>query len=107
VKGFQTKPTMHTAALSALALGQSCTAMRHGAAAHVAVRGARPICQAPRPMPPYLIEMREELASGEAQLFDVREPGEYASGGLSQAVLVPLSELQEGIAPRQDKTKLT
>eukprot|EP00967_Tisochrysis_lutea_P144573 scaffold270090_cov36-Tisochrysis_lutea.AAC.1 len=67
----------------------------------------RLLCRAPPPMPPYLIEMQEELEAGEAQLFDVREPGEYAAGSLSQAALVPLSELQEGIAPPFDRTKLT
>ena len=33
--------------------------------------------------------------SGEAQLFDVREPGEAANGMLTDAQLVPLSELQQ------------
>jgi hypothetical protein len=81
----------------------------------VAVPGAmrmravvRPVCALSRgPMPPHLIELQEDLESGEAQLFDVREPGEFATGALSQATLVPLSELQEGIPPRADKTRLT
>ena len=60
-------------------------------------------------LPPHLDEMRDELASGEAQLFDVREPNEFAAGSLVGAELVPLSELQRGVAPPEgcDKTKLT
>ena len=55
----------------------------------------------------HLEDLKEELASGEAVLFDVREPNEAASGMLRDAVLVPLSELQQGIAPDEDPTKLT
>ena len=43
--------------------------------------------------------MQEELASGEAQLFDVREPQETAAGRLRAAFCVPLSELREGKLP--------
>ena len=58
--------------------------------------------------------MVEELSSGEAQLFDVREPGEAEAGMLRDATLVPLSALQDGrLSASQmesagiDKTKLT
>ena len=44
-------------------------------------------------LPPHLDEMRDELALGEAQLFDVREPNEFAAGSLVGAELVPLSEI--------------
>jgi hypothetical protein len=74
------------------------------------MRGAlRPVCALPRgPLPPHLIEMQEELDAGEAQLFDVREPGEFAAGSLAQATLVPLSELQEGVCPADyDKAVVT
>ena len=58
-------------------------------------------------LPPHLEDMKEELASGEAQLFDVREPDEAAAGMLVDAELVPLSGLQQGMKPTQDPTKLT
>lgn len=58
-------------------------------------------------LPPHIEDMKEELASGEAQLFDVREPDEAASGMLVDADLVPLSGLQQGMKPKQDPTKLT
>jgi len=51
--------------------------------------------------------MKEELESGEAQLFDVREPQEWASGHLKLAKLVPLSELMEGEVPKYDRSLLT
>ena len=41
-------------------------------------------------------DMHEELISGEAQLYDVREPAEQAQGMLECAEPVPLSMLQEG-----------
>ena len=52
------------------------------------------------PLPPHLLDMIDELKSGEAQLFDVREPQEAAMGKLALSKLVPLSELQEGLKPR-------
>ena len=58
-------------------------------------------------LPPHLEDLKEELESGEAQLFDVREPGETMSGKIVGADLVPLSELQQGLKPEQDPTKLT
>eukprot|EP00308_Calcidiscus_leptoporus_P003119 CAMPEP_0119380054 /NCGR_PEP_ID=MMETSP1334-20130426/55336_1 /TAXON_ID=127549 /ORGANISM="Calcidiscus leptoporus, Strain RCC1130" /LENGTH=104 /DNA_ID=CAMNT_0007399753 /DNA_START=146 /DNA_END=460 /DNA_ORIENTATION=+ len=58
-------------------------------------------------LPPHLEEMKEELASDAAQLFDVREPQETAAGRLKDAKVVPLSELQNGFTPTFDKTKLT
>ena len=66
----------------------------------------RSIC-ATAVLPLHLEDMREELASGEAQLFDVREPNEAEAGMLRDAELVPLSGLQQGYTPKQDKTKLT
>ena len=45
--------------------------------------------------------MRDELATGEAQLFDVREPNEAQRGMLRDAELVPLSQLQHGNPPKQ------
>ena len=67
---------------------------------------ARTLC-ASAMLPPHLEDLKEELASGEAVLFDVREPNEAAAGMLRDAVLVPLSELQQGVKPDQDPTKLT
>ena len=58
-------------------------------------------------LPEHLETMKEELASGEAQLFDVREPEEWAQGHLTQAKLVPLSELLEGLPPKADRSTLT
>ena len=59
------------------------------------------------PLPDHLETMREELAAGEAQLFDVREPGEWAQGHLVEALTVPLSDLRDGIVPPHEKTVLT
>jgi len=64
----------------------------------------------PSGLPPHLETMAEELASGEAQLFDVREPGEAMQAKLKASILVPLSELQDGLPPSKsvsDPTKLT
>lgn len=61
-------------------------------------------------LPPHLRAMADELASGEAQLFDVREPREARMGKLKASILVPLSQLQEGKSPSKksaDPTKLT
>ena len=58
-------------------------------------------------LPDHLVDMKEELESGEAQLFDVREPEEWAAGHLTQAKLVPLSELLEGQVPQYERTTLT
>ena len=51
--------------------------------------------------------MKDELESGEAQLFDVREPNEWAAGHLVDAKHVPLSDLAEGYAPPHDKALIT
>ena len=75
------------------------------------------VCRVP-PLPPHLETMAEELESGEAQLFDVREPGEAAMGKLKASTLVPLSALRSAILDRNagvsetvssagDKSKLT
>ena len=66
----------------------------------------RTIC-ASAELPPHLEDMKEELASGEAQLFDVREPDEAMSGMIVGADLVPLSGLQQGMKPKQDPDKIT
>lgn len=61
-------------------------------------------------LPAHIEDLKEELESGEAQLFDVREPGEAEMGMLKDATLVPLSILQQGLAPDAegiDPTKLT
>ena len=58
-------------------------------------------------LPDHLVDMKEELESGEAQLFDVREPGEWDQAHLVQAKHVPLSMLQEGYTPKHDKSLLT
>ena len=76
----------------------------------VAVRARPLVClQRPNspPLPDHLEDMVEELESGEAQLFDVREPQEWASGHLKLAKLVPLSELMEGEVPKYDRSLLT
>jgi len=73
-------------------------------------RLVRPDGGVPPGLPPHLQTMAEELASGEAQLFDVREPREATMGKLTASILVPLSELQEGLPPSKktaDPTKLT
>ncbi len=58
-------------------------------------------------LPEHLQTMREELARGDAQLFDVREPAEFARGTLACTDLVPLSSLQEGVKPSLPTDKLT
>ena len=68
-----------------------------GSALRPAVRGL--VASAPRGLPEHLETMVEELASGEAQLFDVREPQEAMMGKLKDSILVPLSELQGGLPP--------
>ena len=57
------------------------------------------VCQAAPELPEHLKILLEELESGDAQLFDVREPGEYAQARLTQALHVPLSELSNGVEP--------
>ena len=71
-----------------------------------AMARVRTIC-ASAELPPHLEDMKEELASGEAQLFDVREPDEAMSGMIVGADLVPLSGLQQGMKPKQDPDKIT
>ena len=46
--------------------------------------------------------MAEEIVSGEAHLFDVREPGEHAQGMLECAEPLPLSMLQGGFFAGSD-----
>ena len=46
-----------------------------------------------------LTAMCEELAAGTARLVDVREPRETAKARLRGALLFPLSEMTEGVAP--------
>lgn len=46
-------------------------------------------------MQDHLKTMADELAAGQAQLLDVRELPEWEAGHLTQAKLVPLSELSE------------
>ena len=61
-------------------------------------------------LPDHLQEMHEQITSGEAQLYDVREPGEHAQGMLACSSPVPLSMLQEGMFSNSDfldKTKIT
>ena len=87
--------------------GLARTAVLHQACAP-ASGVSRSVCSAGlSALPEHLETMKEELESGEAQLFDVREPNEAAAGMLRDAVLVPLSELQQGVKPDQDPTKLT
>ena len=50
----------------------------------------------PEGLPDHLQEMAEEVCSGDATLFDVREPGEHAQGMLAMAQGLPLSMLQDG-----------
>lgn len=53
-------------------------------------------------------EVREEIEAGTAQLLDVREQNEWDMGHLSDAKLVPLSQLQHGIEPTDfDQSKKT
>ena len=47
------------------------------------------------------------MLESHVQLFDVRGPGETAMGMLADAQPVPLSELQQGLKPPFDNTKLT
>lgn len=59
-------------------------------------------------MQDHLEVLQKELESGEAQLFDVREQGEWDAGHLTQAKLVPLSALDGGAEPEGvDKDKKT
>lgn len=50
--------------------------------------------------------VREAVASGKAVLVDVREPDEWAEGHVAGALLVPLSTLEQGIAPARLATLL-
>ncbi len=43
--------------------------------------------------------LREDLLSGNAQLFDVRELHEWEAGHLKDAIFVPLSELENNLMP--------
>ena len=50
--------------------------------------------------------MQEGITSGEAQLFDVREPHEHAQGMLKYAAPVPLSALS-ALSDSLNKDKIT
>jgi len=53
-------------------------------------------------------ELMEQLRNGTAQIFDVREQDEWDEGHLSDAKLVPLSELHAGLEPENaDPSKKT
>lgn len=67
------------------------------------------ISSVPPELPSHLQEMHEALSSGEAQLFDVREPREHAMGMLACAEPVPLSMLEQGMLSNGvlDKEKTT
>ena len=54
-----------------------------------------------------LEQVKAQVENGEAQLFDVREPHEFEQAALRLAELVPLSQLQNGVAPPYDTSKLT
>jgi rhodanese-related sulfurtransferase len=56
----------------------------------------------PQNLPDHLQDMAEEVCSGEATLFDVREPGEHAQGMLAIAQGLPLSMLQDGFFAGND-----
>ena len=58
-------------------------------------------------MEKHIETMVEEVRSGEAQLFDVREQDEWDAGHLDLSVLVPLSGLKNGAEPQFDKSKKT
>eukprot|EP00966_Prymnesium_polylepis_P019403 447323-Prymnesium_polylepis.1 len=79
-------------------LSASAMAVKLPPAALVTPRARSLVCTAPV-LPDHIEDMLEELASGEAQLFDVREPMEAGAGKLKAAQLVPLSELQQGMPP--------
>ena len=82
--------------LSARLLATAALATRVPLAPRPVAARARPlVCsglQRPNspPLPDHLEDMAEELESGEAQLFDVREPGEVYEGMLAIAQHVPL-----------------
>ena len=87
-------------ALSALSLVPARACRRRRAPARSDLRRARGrSCARRRRGAEHLEILLEELESGDAQLFDVREPGEYAQARLTQAVHVPLSELSNGVEP--------
>lgn len=83
--------------------------MAHPAVHLAAARSAvRPLCAAKPPLPTHLSKMLEEIESGEAQLFDVREQSEYDDGSIAPSALCALSALKDGRPPVSgDKTKLT
>ena len=74
-----------------------------------ALSRARTLCAGAVPLPPHLEDLKEDLETGEAQLFDVREPNEMAAGMLADAQPVPLSALQQGMEPPAeiDRNKIT
>ncbi len=53
-----------------------------------------------------LDQLKKELASGKAQLFDVRETNEWNDGHLAQASFIPLSELRVGLEPENKDNTL-
>jgi len=50
-------------------------------------------------------EILEEIVSGEAQLFDVREKNEWDQGHINFAHHVPLSELTNGVFPHDSLSR--
>ncbi len=57
---------------------------------------------------PELETLRQELASGSAQLLDIREWDEWKAGHLAQAVFCPLSGINGGDIPTElDLSKKT
>ncbi len=56
----------------------------------------------------HLKTMLEEVQSGKAQLYDIREEGEWNEGHLKIAKLIPLSTLREYEVPKgEDSAKKT
>ena len=74
---------------------------------HLLTLQARRATPTSRSCNPRAHRSQEELASGDAQLFDVREPTETAAGRLRSAICVPLSELREGkVSAELDTSKV-
>lgn len=94
--------------LATCALAMACRMPLRISGAVPAIARARPLC-ASAMLPPHIEDLKEELATGEAILVDVREPDEMAAGMLADAQPLPLSGLQQGMTPPAslDRTKLT
>lgn len=50
-------------------------------------------------MSKHLDLLKNELSTGQAQMFDIRENDEWNDGHLAQASFIPLSELRVGLEP--------